>query len=227
MLSINEMMTFKDGWIETPNIGKIGEKVTDLGQLDKMYFNLITAKKRLSNNFTDSSKEISDINKQIQQIRKQKKDSLINILGIEIDALLSQKSLIQPQLVLKQKLLEELSFSKIKLAQLERLKSIAQDSFLLYTKKSEDLRIFNELDKSQILSLKIINPALPPLLPVHPKKWLILGLSVFFALFISFGYSIIREYFSHGIRGRHDVEEYFSLPLLATVPDFNELHQRK
>ncbi len=226
MLYINTMMSSNEEWIETPNIGQLGEKVTDLATLDKIYFDLKTSKERIRNDFTDNSKEVQDVNRQITGIRKQKGESLVNILNTEINALLSQQSLIQPQISQKTKKLERLSFLKVQLEQLERSKTIAQDNFLLYSKKAEDLRIFNELDKSQILSLKIINPALPPLLPSHPKKWLILGISIFFALFFSFGLSILREYFSHGIRKQRDVEEYLNLPLLTTIPELEKLQHR-
>ena len=116
---------------------------------------------------------------------------------------------------------------KMKSEQLERKRSILQDSYLLYNKKVFALRISDELDKSKNLNLKIINPALPPLIPYHPRKWLIFAITAFLALFFSFGYAIIREYFNHGFQGRQDVEEFLDLPLLATIPDLTELRQMR
>ena len=217
--SIKEMASARNAWVETPNIGSLGVSFTDLSRLDQKYFNLKAQRDALLETFMPASKEVRRVNEQMSKLRRQKADSLLNILSAESNVLQSQNQIINRNIHKKRQMLEALNDIETRLDQLLRSKSIIRDNYLLYSKKAEELRISSDLDKSKILSVKVITPAVPPLRPIYPKKWLVLGLSAFLALFFGFFFSIIREYFNETFRDSRQFEQELNLPLLATIPE--------
>ena len=215
---IKKMLATKNQWIETPNIGQLGQNLTDLSKLDKIYFELKAEKAKLLTKFSIKSKDILNINLQMKEIKKQKATSLLNLLLIEKHSLLKQKEILTENLFKKQKKSSQLATLTIHLDQLNRSRKIAKDNFFMLQKKADNFRIYNELDKNNILSIKIINPALPPIMPVHPKKKIILLTTALLSLFMGFGYCVIREYFSQGFKDRKDFETQIDIPLLAIIP---------
>ncbi len=224
---IKKMLNTENQWIETPNIGQLGESLTDLNKLDKIYFELKADKGKLLTKFSEKSKDIININMQMEEIKKQKATSLLNLLTIEKHSLLKEEEIFKKNIIKKQNKSASLAALTIRLDQLERSRKLAEDNFFMFHKKADDFRIYNELDKNNILSVKMINSATPPLLPVHPKKKMILFTAAFLSLFMGFGYCVIREYFSSGFKDRENFEAQINIPLLAIIPENSALKNVK
>ncbi|MBI4698540.1 MAG: hypothetical protein HY758_06405 [Nitrospirae bacterium] len=223
---IGAMHKKPDSWIETPNIGKLGAEFTNLKILDDIYFKLKAERDGLLEDFKPESREIQSIDSQLYKIRSQKTESLFNILSVEAATISNEIALLGKDLAEKKNALDKLDRLSLRLIQIERSKNIAQNNYLLYKKKAEELRISDDLNKQRITSVKIINPALQPLQPVYPKKKLVLSLAALLGLFVGFGYSFIYEYFNHTFKDGDDVSAYLEIPLLMSIPHINDKNKK-
>jgi len=216
---IKEMMKTKEGWIETPEFGShLADKQAYLRTLDDSYFRLKIERDRLLKIYTPQSNEIKAIDYQLANLRKQKAESLLNIANMELSLVTNRKNSLMQEIAAENKKLEEINSKTIELAQLERQKELIEQTYKTYKKKAEELRISDDLDKSRISSIKIATPAIPPLAPIHPKKGFIIGSSAILGLFLSFGFSAVREFFNHTFRDDDDVASVLGVPLLVSVP---------
>lgn len=214
---INRMDNAPGEWVETPNIGEIGKSLTDLSNLDQIYFNLKAERDALLQGYLASIK-VESLDAQIELTKRQKAKSLFNILNTEKKILSNQEIYLSKKLDEKQLKLNKLNIHEMKIGQLSRGRDVLRDNYLLYSKKGEELRISKELDKNKIFSVKIIEPALALLKPKFPKKLLILGITAFLSLFIGLSYSVIHEYFDQTFEDANDFDQHLNIPLLLTIP---------
>jgi len=216
---IKEMMKTKEGWIETPEFGShLADKQAYLRTLDDSYFRLKIERDRLLKIYTPQSNEIKAIDYQLANLRKQKAESLLNIANMELSLATNRKNSLMAEIAAENKKLEDINSKTLELSQLERQKDLIEQNYKIYKKKAEELRISDDLDARRISSIKIATPAIPPLTPVYPKKGFIIGASAILGLFLSFGFSAIREFFNHTFRDDDDVVSVLGVPLLVSVP---------
>lgn len=92
----------------------------------------------------------------------------------------------------------------------------AEDNYLLYTKKAEEARIAESLDRQKIANVAIAETPVVPHLPSKPNVPLNLALGVVLAGFLSLGGAFATEYFRDTVEQPSDLEELTGLPVLAT-----------
>lgn len=219
LASVQAMYNDPGSWVETPKMSE-NEMVDRQGYLqdvDRQYFTLKLERARLSGQFTDKAREIQQLDANIVQLRKQKYLSLVNILELTRGALEPSLKKLNEEIAKKDERLGELIQAAYTLEQLKLKKDVAVATFLNYSKRAEDLRINEDLDKRQITSVNAISTAIAPLQPDFPKKGLILLTASFFGIFLSFGLSAVKEFFTHVFRDGQDVERVLELPLLMSV----------
>lgn len=219
LASIQTMYNSPESWIETPKMSE-NEMVDRQGYLqdvDRQFFTLKLERSRLSGQFTDKAREIQQIDANIAQLRKQKYLSLVSILELTRRALEPSIKKLGEEIDKKNKRINELIQAAFVLEQMKLKRDAAVGTFLNYTKRGEDLRIYDDLDKRQITSLNTINTAVPPLEPDFPQKGLIIITATFFGVFLSFGLSAVKEFFTHVFRDGQDVERILQIPLLMSI----------
>ncbi len=219
LASVQAMFNNPESWIETPKMSE-NEMVDRQGYLqdvDRQFFTLKLERSRLSGQFTDKAREIQQIDANIAQLRKQKYLSLVSILELTRKALEPSLKKLTEEVDMKNNRINELIQAAFALDQMKLNRDAAVGTFLNYTKRGEDLRIYEDLDKRQITSLNTINTAVAPLEPTFPKKGLILMTATFFGIFLSFGLSAVKEFFTHVFRDGQDVERVLQIPLLMSI----------
>ena len=194
------------------------DKQAYLRTLDDSFFKLKQERERLLKTFTPKSNEIRAIDVQLAGLRQQKRDSLTNILNMEISLVENKKDSLQREIGAETKKLEDLNGKTLALKQLQRARDLAEANYQIYKKKAEDLRISDDLDARRISSVRIATPAIPPLEPAYPRKAIVIGLAAFIGLFFGFGVSAIREFFNHTFKDEDNVHARLGVPLLLTVP---------
>ncbi|MBU0663468.1 MAG: hypothetical protein KJ990_02875 [Proteobacteria bacterium] len=216
---IKEMYDSPGDWIETPKMSEneMVDRQAYLQDIDRQYFTLKLERSRLIGQFTEKSREIQQLDSTIAQLRKQKYLSLINILELNRSTIEPVIHRLTPELEKKNRRIEELIQAHFTLQQMKLKKDVAIEALLNYTKKAEDLRIYDDLDKSKITSLTTINTAIAPLKSYFPQKGLILLTATFFGIFLSFGLSAVKEFFTHVFRDGQDVESILKVPLLMSI----------
>jgi polysaccharide biosynthesis transport protein len=217
--SVKKMAANPDGWIETPDLGSPNaDKLAYLAALDQSYFRLRVERDRLLKTYTPKATEVRSIDRQLSGLRKQKTDSLLNIIHTEVSISEAKKNSLYKELTTQKRQLEEINGLTMRLKQLERQREIVEVNYQLYKKKAEDLRISDDLDTRKISSVKIVSPAITPMAPYFPDSALIIGLSSLLGLFFAFTLSAVREFFNHTFKDDIDVRNYLNVPLLLTIP---------
>lgn len=219
LTELKRMYDDPESWIETPQLSEFEmiDKQAYLQDIDRQFFTLKLEKDQMLASFTHKSREIRDLKRNIQNLKKRKYLSLKNILEGRVNALKEVGDTITAEILEKKKRISILNQAEFIYSELKLRKKVAQENLLMYTSKAESLRIYDDRDKRLISSIKIMNDPLPPLLPSYPKKMLIIITSGFLGLFISFGFAAVSEFFSHVFRDERDVEVILGLPLLMSI----------
>ncbi|MBA4417135.1 MAG: hypothetical protein C0392_04395 [Syntrophus sp. (in: bacteria)] len=218
---VQEMSRASGSWIETPESGPGNtqlDKQAYLRTLDESYFKLKVEKERLLKNYTPLSNEIKALDLQLNNLRRQKSESLMNIIGMELSLVANKRDSLQREIAGESKKIDEINAKTFTLKQLQRNREIIEANFQIYKKKGEDLRISDDLDTKRISSVKIAEPAVPPLGAAYPRKALIMGMAAFIGLFFGFGFSAVREFFNHTFKDDENVSSYLGVPLLMSIP---------
>lgn len=100
----------------------------------------------------------------------------------------------------------------------DRLKRM-QANHLKYADMTEQVRISNELVRSKITNVVVLQGATEPLLPVRPKKVLNLILGLIGGLLCGLALALLVEFFDDSLRGPEDVAETLGLRVLASLPE--------
>ncbi|THB72651.1 MAG: hypothetical protein D6B25_16445 [Desulfobulbaceae bacterium] len=216
---LTDVFENSDEWVETPKMSnnEMVDRQAYLQDVDRQFFTLQLDRSRMSKKFTDSSREIRHLDASIKKLRGQKFLSLKNILDMTMQVKEKEIEVFEAELARKNKRLNELIQATYVLQQILIEKDIALKTLVNYSNKAENLRIYDDLDKNKITSLRTMNTALVPLQPYFPKKSLILITATFLGVFLSFGLSAIKEFFTHVFRDGQDVENILKVPLLMSI----------
>jgi len=216
---IKDMVSQPNVWIETPEMGStLVNRQEYLRTIDESYFRLKSERQRLLKIYTPEAGEIKSIDAQLENLRKQKGDSLLNIANMDLSLAENKRSSLAKEIDNERKVLNEINSKTYTLKQLERDRDLTEHSYQIYKRKGEELRISDDLDTKRISSVRIATPAIPPLSPTYPKKGFIVLASALIGLFISFGFSAVREFFNHTFKDDADIGSILGVPFLISVP---------
>jgi uncharacterized protein involved in exopolysaccharide biosynthesis len=115
------------------------------------------------------------------------------------------------------KQLASLSTDGEELNKLERNVSIAQTNFEIYSKKHEEARISEDMDRRKITNIQVIEQAVVPTSSIKTNQRKILGVGFFMALVVGFGLAYLFEIIPQGMTTPEAVVKHLRLPVLITV----------
>jgi len=96
---------------------------------------------------------------------------------------------------------------------------LMQNNFELYTKKQEEARISEALDREKFANVTIIDPASVPLSPVSPNRKLNIMAGFFLAVFVSVGAVLGLGFFDGVVHASSDIERQLELPVIVSIPE--------
>ncbi len=112
---------------------------------------------------------------------------------------------------------KNLDEQSIRQGDLIRAKTAAEGNYLLYTKKREEARISDAMDKTRILNVSIAqNPSLPSLPTRSP--WIFGLVACLLASAVSLGVVFALDYADQSFRTPSEVMAELRIPVLAAVP---------
>jgi len=114
---------------------------------------------------------------------------------------------------------EAIAAQGLELARLERQLKFDEEAYLSYIRSAEESRLSNALQQSNLLRLRIIEPAVLPVEPVTPRAARVVMLGLAGGLVIGFGAAVVRDRFDQSIRTAGDVRRWASLEVLAVLPE--------
>ncbi len=218
---ILRLLKSSNDWIETPNVGV---PFTDLTSLDRKYFELKNQLDGLLLIFTPKAKEVIHVKEQIKELRKQKADSLINVLSIEMSNLRDQKAKLEAELEKNKEKLNALVQKELEYAQLQREKKVIEDNYLLYKKKAEEMRIARDIGSWNVASVELVAPAIPPVDPYWPKKKLIILVTAFVSLAFGLIVAFIKDIASPTFERANDFAK-IGIDHIVTIPEIDTLRR--
>ena len=100
-----------------------------------------------------------------------------------------------------------------------------ETNYLLYTKKKEEARIEDALDRNRLLNVSIVeNPSLPSIPTRSPLLFALVG--VLLAAAVSLGVVFAIDYADQSFRTPSEVLSELRIPVLASVPLHYDLESR-
>ncbi|OTG85184.1 polysaccharide biosynthesis tyrosine autokinase [Acinetobacter sp. ANC 4648] len=88
----------------------------------------------------------------------------------------------------------------------------------LYTSLLNNYQQLKISKAGEIGNVRIIDTAVEPIEPIKPKKLIVLILSIFMGGFIGVLIALVRNMMQSGVKDSSQIENFFNLPVYATVP---------
>jgi uncharacterized protein involved in exopolysaccharide biosynthesis len=136
---------------------------------------------------------------------------------VELGALCARERAIGVQLASAHAQARQLGEASIRQQDLLRGMKTAEESYLLYAKKSEEARISDALDERGIVNVILAEPPVAPVLPKHSVwVWLLLGVGV--ATTASLAMTFVVDYVDPAFRTPEEIVTCLRAPVLASLP---------
>lgn len=113
--------------------------------------------------------------------------------------------------------LDKLPGQGLELARLERQVSVDQNIYVLLTEKLEETKI---TEAGQRETVRVVDNAIEPEIPISPKKRLNLLLGAIIGLGLGIGLTFLIEFFDDSIKNP-EVLEKMGFPILAIIPEIS------
>ena len=117
----------------------------------------------------------------------------------------------------REKDLSKLPAKEQGLARVMRDAQVAQEIYVMLAKRHEEARISEVMQPTEV---QIIDAAITPDKPISPKKKLNVLIGSILGLFAGTAFVFLREYLNMSVRTAEDVNRYLDLPVLGSIPDF-------
>ncbi len=136
---------------------------------------------------------------------------------VELGALCARERAISAQLASAHAQARRLGEASIHQQDLLRGMKTAEQSYLLYAKKSEEARISDALDERGIFNVILAEPPVAPVLPRHSMwMWLLLGVAM--ATTASVAMTFVVDYVDPAFRTPEEIVACLGAPVVASLP---------
>jgi uncharacterized protein involved in exopolysaccharide biosynthesis len=136
---------------------------------------------------------------------------------VELGALFARERAIRSELASARVQARQLGEASIHQQDLLRGMKTAEESYLLYAKKSEEARISDALDERGIVNVILAEPPVAPVLPKH-SVWMWLALGMAMATTASIAVTFAVDYMDPAFRTPEEVVACLHAPVLASLP---------
>ncbi len=210
-----------------------------INTLEAQLVELQLEEKKLLTKYTDESRLVKNIRDEIRVVKdkldaQEKKKYESSRIGINVTHQELHSDLLRNQAELKalrakaftqrsqlkeyQAELEKLSQNEAQYKRLLQEIEVDRKNYQTYLEKLENSRISEAMDAAKIASVRLIEPAKPPLEPVSPKKKLNLLIAFVFGIFGGLGLAFFTEYLNDSLERPEDIENFMNVPVLTSIP---------
>jgi capsular exopolysaccharide synthesis family protein len=177
---------------------------------------------QLKGQFKEGHPEVQKVQARLQEITKVKHDRATQI----VDGMTAEYSQIQKREVELASAIEMLKSTAAaqsrKGTALETLKKEAESAKNLYDVLLEKLSETDIAASIKTTTTSIVERASEPTAPIYPDKKKIAGAGLLLGLALGLALVIARDYLANTIKAPDEVERYLHLPLIASVPRYDE-----
>jgi uncharacterized protein involved in exopolysaccharide biosynthesis len=195
------------------------------------------AEQDLLKRYREDSRRVQDLRAEIQTVKNylQEQEEYISktvetggrifqeieleIVKTEADlrAQSAKSAALRQQLQLLDGEIRALDLNERKFQELKREVSANERNYRAYEERVEQARIAEDMNRSKLANISVIQPAAVPAKPVTPKKKLTMLLSLFIGCFSGLGLAFLSEHLSQGMTTPDSAERRLGLPVLATI----------
>ncbi len=136
---------------------------------------------------------------------------------VELSALRAREQGINTELAKSRAETRQLGKASIQQQDLLRNMKTAEDSYLLYAKKSEEARIADALDERGIVNVTLAEAPVAPVLP-RRSGWMVVSIGLLAAAASSTLSAFTVDYLNPGFRSPEEVVACLHAPILASLP---------
>jgi uncharacterized protein involved in exopolysaccharide biosynthesis len=187
--------------------------------------------------YREDSRRVEDVRNEIQTVKNFLKEQEEYISGtvetggriyqeVELEIIKTEadlKSQVAKAAGLRQQLrqldgqIRTLDLNDRKFQTLKREMASNEKYFRTYEDRVEEARISEDMNRSKLANISVIQPATVPAKPVRPKKLLNMLLSLFIGAFSGLGLALVSEHLSQGLTTPDSVERRLGLRVLTTI----------
>ena len=182
---------------------------------------LLREKAEKSQKFGQKHPIMIALNQEVKKLRDQKYQEIKNIVSAmeaNYEIALSQEHSLTKALGLSED--ETISRNKIAI-QYQMLRQEADSSRQLYDMLLKRFKETSVFEENRTLNIHVLDYAEVPEFSVKPKLKLNLLLAAIVGLFMGGGMAFFIEYLDNTVKNPEDLEQYFQLPYLGPVPNFD------
>lgn len=180
---------------------------------------------QLLQKYTETSRLVQEVRRDIElgkaQLRKQEDDvRKVNLATIEseLNPLLVKVRNLKAQVAELDGKIRGIDQREAQLHELTREVATNESNYQIYTKKSEEARISEDLDRRKMTNIQVIERASIPLLPMQVDKKKIYGIGFFLAVAFPLALAFASEILPQGLTIPRHAEKKLGLPLLIAIP---------
>ena len=187
--------------------------------------------------YREDSRRVEDVRNEIQTVKNFLKEQEAYISGtmetggriyqeVELEIIKTEadlKSQVAKAAGLRQQLrqldgqIRTLDLNDMKFQKLKREMTSNEKYYRTYEDRLEEARISEDMNRSKLANISVIQPAAVPVMPVRPKKLLYMLLSIFIGTFSGMGLAFLSEHLSQVLTTPDAVERRLGLPVLTTI----------
>jgi capsular exopolysaccharide synthesis family protein len=104
---------------------------------------------------------------------------------------------------------------ELEFARLQRQPKVLEEMYSLLQTRLKEAEIAQAVEDP---SVQVVDPAVQPLLPVRPRKGLLIAGGLMFGLLLGVAIAFLREYLDKSVHTRTDIAQATGLPVLGLIP---------
>ena len=208
---------------KTGNIGAFTKDFQNniLEELVRAMGPLMAERERIGVLFESTSPKYQALNQQVAELKQAYNKQIKEILNgnkLDLSGLIQYSQTINQSIDKIEKKSLVLSAKQVEYDRLVREVKQQEENYLLYLRKTEEARIQEQQDTSRVSNISVTQWAEVPSVPVFPKRFPMLLLSLIAGLLVGVSGASVAYYIDHGVRTPEDIIRNSRMPVLASIP---------
>lgn len=138
----------------------------------------------------------------------------------ELDGLESQYATLLDEVARAREIVEDLQERTLPLTRLQREATSAEETYLLYKRKSEETRISQAMDQQQAVNVSVARPPRPPVAPGGMSLKMVVALAVVLGTAGALALGFAMEYLDRSYTTADQLEQDIGITVLASIQEW-------
>ena len=166
----------------------------------------------------DHNPSLIAVREEIGRAREAQRKELLLVRETELTGWHARELSIQPKITSLTTRLQGLDRLEPDFDHLQQQAQAAQQNYRLYMAKTEESRVASAMDTERIASVRVIDPARPPMQPLNSRLQLKILLTAAFGLFAGLVVAFGLELFGDRLETAERAESALGVPVLTSIP---------